>query len=378
MVKGYIGLDVHKVNIVIGVAKRGESDPLNHGKCSSDILVFMKALRKLLKKYEWQKEDVKLCYEAGPCGFPLARHLLRMGYAVDVIAPSLIPIKSGDRVKTDKRDAKKLARLLRSGDLTAIHIPDASDEVIRDLCRARTDAVDDRTRTKQRISAFLLRNGHHYTGRSTWTEAHQRYLRELVLIDPIQKLILEEYIQALDATMNRVTSIEDHMRIRLEGWNRRSFIDALQGLKGFQMVASMVVGSELGDLTRFSHPCKLMDFLGLVSAENSSGERRRQGGITKCGNSHVRWMLVEVAHSYRLAPKISKQLSVRQEGLCGAVKAVSWKAQKRLHKRYVHLKMRGLHENKIMVALARELSSFVWEIAQIIQKPDSDAKAISG
>ena len=220
-----------------------------------------------------------------------------------------------------------------------------------------------------RYADVLLRNGHHYTGRSNWTEAHQRYLRELVLIDPIQKLILEEYIQALDATMNRVTSIEDHMRIQLEDWNRRAFIEALQGLKGFQMVASMVVGSELGDLTRFSHPCKLMDFLGLVSSENSSGARRRQGGITKCGNSHVRWMLVEVAHSYRLPPKISKELSVRQEGLCGAVKAVSWKAQKRLHKRYLHLKMRGLHENKIMVALARELSAFVWEIAQIIQKP---------
>lgn len=368
MIKGYIGLDVHKEKIVTGVAKRA-GDPLLHGKCSADIRVFMKALRKLLKKYGWKKEEVRICYEAGPCGFPLARHLLRMGYAVDVIAPSLIPTKSGDRVKTDKRDAKKLARLLRSGDLTAIHIPDASDEVIRDLCRARTDAVDDRTRTKQRLGAFLLRNGHHYGGGSNWTEAHHRYLRELVMIDPIQKLILEEYIQALDGTMNRVTSIEEHMGIRLEAWNRRSFVLALQGMRGFQMVASMVVASELGDLTRFSHPRKLMDYLGLVSSEDSSSDRRRQGAITKCGNSHVRWMLVEVAHSYRLPPKISKHLSVRQDGLPGAVKSVSWKAQKRLHKRYLRLKMRGLHENKIMVALARELSAFVWEIAQLIQQP---------
>jgi len=374
MVKGYIGLDVHKEQIVTGVAKTA-GDAFNHGKCSSDIQVFMKSLRKLLKKYGWTKEEVSICYEAGPCGFPLARHLLRMGYAVDVIAPSLIPTKSGDRVKTDKRDAKKLARLLRSGDLTAIHIPDVADEVLRDLCRARTDAVDDRTRMKQRLSAFLLRNGHHYTGRSNWTEAHHRYLRELVLVDPIQKLILEEYMQGLDATINRVTSVEDHMSIRLEDWWRRDFVEALQGLKGFQMVASMVVASELGDLTRFSHPRKLMDFLGLVSSENSSGDRRRQGGITKCGNSHVRWMLVEVAHSYRLPPKISKGLSKRQEGLNGAIKTVSWKAQKRLHKRYLRLKMRGLHENKIMVALARELAAFVWEIAQIVQKPDSITKA---
>ena len=374
MVKGYIGLDVHKAQIVIGVAKCGDGDAVVYGKCSADIRVFVKALRKLLRKYEWEKEEVRICYEAGPCGFPLARHLLRMGYAVDVIAPSLIPVKSGDRVKTDKRDAKKLARLLRSGDLTAIHIPDESDEVMRDLCRARTDAVDARTRTKQRLGAFLLRNGHHYTGRSNWTEAHHRYLRELVLVDPIQKLILEEYVQSLDGTSSRVEALEEHMRIRLEGWNRRGLVEALQGLRGFQMVASMVVASELGDITRFSHPRKLMDFLGLVCSENTTGERRRQGAITKCGNSHVRWMLVEVVHSYRAAPKISKELSKRQEGLNGAVKTVSWKAQKRLHKRYLRLKMRGLHENKIMVALARELAAFVWEIAEIVQTSESTAR----
>lgn len=201
MVKAYIGLDVHKAKTVIGVAKAGNEDPFLHGSCSSNIRVFMKSLRKLLSKYGWKKEEVRICYEAGPCGFPLARHLLRMKYPVEVIAPSLIPTQSGDRVKTDKRDAKKLARSYRAGDLTAIHIPDASDEVIRDLCRARTDAVDDRTRTKQRLGAFLLRNGHHYTGRSNWTEAHHRYLRELVLEDPIQKLVLEEYIQSLDATI---------------------------------------------------------------------------------------------------------------------------------------------------------------------------------
>ncbi len=315
MVKAYIGLDVHKGKTVIGVAKVGNEDPFFHGSCSSDIRVFMVSLRKLLKKYAWEKKEVRICYEAGPCGFPLVRHLLRMGYVAEVIAPSLIPSKSGDRVKTDKRDAKKLARSYRSGDLTAIHIPDVSDEVVRDLCRARTDAVDNRKRTKQRLSAFLLRNGHHYTGRSNWTEAHHRHLRELVLVDPIQKLVLEEYVQTLDATIARVESLEDHMRIRLESWGRQPFVDALQGLKGFQLVASMVVASELGDLTRFSHPRKLMDYLGLVPSENSSGERRRRGAITKCGNSHVRWMLVEVAQSYRTPPKISKHLTKRQEGL---------------------------------------------------------------
>ena len=374
MERAYIGLDVHQAKIVIGVAMR-EGDAFIHGTCSGDIVGFMSALRKLLKKHGLEKEEVKICYEAGPCGFALVRHLLRMGYRAEVIAPSLIPSKSGDRVKTDRRDAKKLARLYRAGELTAVHIPDAADEVLRDLCRARTDAVDDRTRTKQRLGAFLLRNGHHYTGRTNWTEAHHRYLRELVLIDPIQKLILEEYVQALDSTIERVTAIEDHMSVRLTDWSRRPLVEALQGLKGFQMVASMVVASELGDVTRFSHPRKLMAYLGLVSSENSTGERRRQGSITKCGNSHVRWMLVEVVHAYRLPPKISKELSTRQVGLARAVKIVSWKAQKRLHKRYLRLKCRGIHENKIMVALARELAAFVWEVAQVVQKPAARKQA---
>lgn len=374
MARGYIGLDVHKTQIVIGIA-RGEEEAFTHGKCSSDLGRFMKALRGALKKYGLEKDQVRICYEAGPCGFVLARHLLRMGYDVEVIAPSLIPSKSGDRIKTDKRDAKKLARLLRAGELTAIHIPDAEDEVIRDLCRARSDAVEDRTRTKLRLTSFLLRNGHHYGECGHWTEAHRRYLRELVLIDPIQKLILEEYLRAVDQAEERVAGLEDQMRIRMEHWQRRPFVDALQALKGFQMVAALVVASELGDLCRFSHPRKLMAYLGLVPSEYSSGQHRRQGAITKTGNGHVRWMLVEVAHSYRMAPKVSKELSRRQEGLSGAVKTLSWKAQKRLHKRYVRLKMRGLHENKIKVAIARELAAFIWELAQVLETPTAPARS---
>lgn len=369
---GYIGLDVHKERIVIGVALDGEV--FIHGKCSSDIGCLLKALRGFLKKYELKKGDVRICYEAGPTGFVLARHLLRLGYAVEVIAPSLIPTKSGDRVKTDKRDARKLARLHRAGELTAVHIPDAEDEVIRDLCRARTDAVDDQKRCKLRLTSFLLRNGHHYSGRSHWTEAHRRYLRELMLIDPIQRMVLEDYLQAVDQAESRVRGLEEQMRLRLEQWARRPFVDALQGFRGFQLVASMVVTGELGDLRRFDHPRKLMAYLGLVPSENSTGDRRRQGGITKTGNGHVRWMLIEVATSYRLAPKISMHLSRRQEGLSGPVKALSWKAQKRLHKRYVRLKLRRLHENKIKVAIARELAAFIWELAQVFETPNPSVR----
>lgn len=368
MQKAYIGLDVHKTTIFIAIAFWGNDAPISYGKCSSDINRFLKVLRRLMKKYSFEKKDIKLCYEAGPCGFVLARHLIRLGFDITVIAPSLIPRQSGNKFKTDKRDAKQLARHFRSGDLTSVHIPDETDEVIRDLCRARTDAVDDCRRSRQRLLSFLLRNGHHYTGKSNWTAAHMRYLRELVLQNPSQKLVLEEYIQTIDTNVQRVADLEDNMRTLQAGWARNKFVESLQGFRGFQLVASMIITSELGDLIRFNHPRKLMAYLGLVPTEDSSGDRRRQGAITKCGNSHARWILVEVADCYRYDPKISKELSCRQEGLSKAVKELSWRAQKRLNKRYVRLLMRRLHRNKIKVAIARELAAFIWELGRIVEK----------
>ncbi len=367
MSKAYIGLDVHQVSISIAIAFPGTDAPMSYGKCSSDINVFLKTMRRLMKKYSLIKSDLVLCYEAGPCGFVLARHLLRMEFDIHVIAPSLIPVKSGNRIKTDKRDAKKLAHHLRSGDLVPVHIPDKADEVVRDLCRARTDAVDDSKRARQRLLSFLLRNGHRYTGKSKWTAAHMRYLRELVLQDPCQKLVLEEYIQTIEACIGRVKDLEASMSMILATWQRQNFVEALQGFRGFQMVASMIITSELGDLIRFSHPRKLMAYLGLVPREDSSGEKRKQGSITKCGNSHARWILVEVAESYKYDPKISKELSRRQDGLDKDILELSWRAQKRLNQRYVRLTMRHLHKNKVKVAVARELAAFIWELAMIMK-----------
>jgi len=371
MRKAYIGLDVHKTTISIAIAFSGNDDPVSYGKCSADINRFLKTLRRLMKNYSFEKKDISLCYEAGPCGFVLARHLLRIGFDITVVAPSLIPRQSGNKFKTDRRDAKHLAHYFRSGNLTSVNIPDESDEVIRDICRARTDAVDDCRRSRQRLLAFLLRNGHQYTGKSNWTAAHMRYLRELVLQNPAQKLVLEEYLQTIDTNMQRIAYLEDKMRTLSTDWPRSRFALALQGLRGFQLVASTIITSELGDLSRFSHPRKLMAFLGLVPSEDSSGDKRRQGAITKCGNSHARWILVEVADCYRYDPKISKELSRRQDGLSNAVKDISWRAQKRLNKRYVRLLMRRLHKNKIKVAIARELAAFIWELGQIIDKESS-------
>lgn len=373
----YIGLDVHKTAITIALAFAGDGAVRLEGNCSSNIDRFTLVLGQILRKCGVEREQVRLCYEAGPCGFVLARHLLRLGYAVEVVAPSLIPSKPGERVKTDRRDARKLARLLRSGDLTAVHIPDAADEVVRDLCRARTDAMDDHMRSRQRLSALLLRNGFHYQGKSPWTEAHMRYLRELVLQDPTQKLVLEEYLQGIDRAGERVQRLEEQMRLRLEGWDRRPLVEALQGLRGFQLVASMIVASEIGDFSRFDHPRPLMAYLGLVPSEHTSSQRRRQGAITKCGNSHVRWILVEAAHHYRLPPKVSKELSKRQEGLSREVRELSWRAQHRLSRRFLRLTLRGVHYNKVVVAIARELAAFVWELARRVDREQTAKRSVA-
>jgi len=329
---------------------------------------FIAALRKLLKKYDLKKEDVSICYEAGPTGFVLARRLIKLNFDCHVVVPTSIP-KSTDRIKTDRRDAKKMARLLRSGDLKFVHIPFEKDEVIRDVSRARTDIVGARKQAKLQLGGFLLRNGYHYPGKIRWTEAHMRYLRELVLPHPAQKIVLEESLQRIDMLIAQEQHITEQMKKLTDDWYRKPLLDALMGFRGFQLVSATSIISELGDIRRFSHPRQLMAYIGVVPSENSSGTKRRQGGITKCGNTHIRWMLVEIINSYRLPPKVSKGLSKRQENLSREVKAISWRAQKRLCKKYYHLRKRGLNENKIKVAVARELLGFIWELGQVVSVP---------
>ena len=222
------------------------------------------------------------------------------------------------------------------------------------------------SRTKQRLKAFLLRNGYRPQG-ANWSQKYMRYLRELVLADPNQKIVLEEYLQAIDTGIERVARLEAKMVELLEGWEWKEVADALMAFKGFKVVAAMITISELGNLTRFKHPRQLMGFLGLVPSEDTTGTRRRQGAITKCGNSHARWLLIESAQAYRSSPKVSAALSKRQEGQSGAVKALSWRAQNRLSGRYRRLKLRGKRENKVIVAVARELCAFVWELHQLMR-----------
>lgn len=359
----YIGLDVHKDTIAIAHALGGSREgAAYHGTCGGSVGAAERALRKLAKKLGAPFRELRVSYEAGPTGFVLARHLRGLGLECAVSAPTKTARKPGEKIKTDRRDAVKQARDYRNGDIVEVRVPPPTDEAVRDLCRARTDAADDLSRSKQRLKSFLLRNGHRYTGRADWGGAHMRYLRKLKLPTAAHQAVLEECLMAIDASAERVARLFGKMVELLEGWRWEPVVRALMAFRGFREVAAMIVISELGDLRRFESPRQLMAFLGLVPREHSSGTRRSQGAITKCGNGHARWMLVESAQSYRLTPKVGPPLSKRQDGQPAAVKALAWRAQVRLHKRYRALKARGKREQKAVVALARELAAFVWEL----------------
>ncbi len=357
----HLGLDVHIDSITLALAQAGSRGEIRlFGTITNDLHALEKALSRLRKAHPGAPLEV--AYEAGPCGFVIARRLQQLKVPCLVAAPSLIPKQPGSPFKTDKRDARTLARLLRAGELTGVYIPEPTDEAIRDLCRARTDAVDDQRRSRFRLKAFLLRHGYRYQGKANWSQPHMRYLRELVLPHPAMKTILEEYLQGIDAAQARVQRIEDNLETLLESWRLQPAVQALMALRGFQLVASMITVSELGDIHRFEHPRQLMTYLGLVPTEASSGPRQRRGGISRCGNGHQRWLLIECAEHYALPPKISKELSRRQQGQSQAVRELSWKAQNRLHLRFMKLLARRLQRHKAKVAIARELCGFLWAL----------------
>ena len=359
----YIGLDVHKERNEIAIADGATGEVRLYGSISNDL----HALEKLVVKLRADNTKLHFVYEAGPCGFVIYRRLVQLGEDCIVVAPSRIPRRSGDQVKTDRRDAIMLARLHRAGELTAIHVPDEGDEAIRDLVRARTDAMTDLRDNRHRLKAFLLRHGYKYSGKSSWTAPHLRYLRELVLAHPAHKVVLEEYLMAITQVGERIERLEQHIQTQAARWRMKPVVDALMGLRGVQLLTAVSLVAELGDLSRFAHPRQLMAYLGLVSREYSSGSKRRQGSITKAGNSHARWFLIESAQHYRLAPKVSKEFSPRLEKLPRRLQEISWKAQVRLHKKYWAMLLRGKRVQTVQVAVARELVGFVWAMARSVQ-----------
>lgn len=363
-----VGLDVHADSISVATADNQRGAEVRfHSKIPSSL----GSLDSLVKRLGHPGQELRVCYEAGPCGFVIARHLLKKGIPCVVVAPSLIPKGKGDKVKTDTRDAMMLARLHRAGELTAVHIPDAIDESVRDVCRARTDAVDDKRRAMCQLKSFLLRHGHRIDGQVTWGETRMRTLRSIVLQHSAMSIVMEEYIQAVDAAHQRVERLETQMANVMETWDQKPVVQAVMGLRGFRLVSGMIVVSELGDIHRFAHPRQLMAFLGLVPSESSSGGKRSLGGLTKTGNSHARWLINESAQHYRLPPKVSAQLGQRQSEIPSehraAVQKISWECQNRLHKKGKQMAARMKMRQKVQIALARELCGFVWAVMKAVQ-----------
>jgi transposase len=306
-------------------------------------------------------------YEAGPCGFGIHRHLTKHGEDCVVVSPSMIPKRSGDRVKTDRRDSLSLARLHRAGELRAIYVPDATDEAMRDLVRGRDDAVVVGTQAKYRLKAFLLRQGRRYPGRAGWTIPYRRWLADLSFPTAAQHVALQEYREAIDETERRIDRLTEQLRQLTPTWRWAPVVEAFQALRGVSFITAVGLVAELGDLTRFRHPRELMAYLGLVPSEYSSGPRVQRGGITKAGNPHVRRLLAESAWAYQGIPRIGRQQLYRQEGLPKVVCDIAWKAQLRLTGRFRRLVARGKAKPKVATAIARELTGFIWAIAREVR-----------
>jgi transposase len=357
----YVGMDGHKESIAVAYAAEAHLaeviylGAIGTRQCDIDMLI-----RKLPSK----RHRLVFVSEAGPCGDWLYRYLTKKGPICWVVAPSLIPQKAGDRVKTNRRDAIQLARLLRSGDLTPVYVPQVEDEAIRDLSRARQDALRDHKTAKHRLKASLLRHDIRSTGRATWGPAHLRWLREVVCPTPAQQIVFQDYVRAVTEHSEPLDRLEQALQDQVHTWRLRPVVDALQALRGVQFTVAITTVAELGDLARFDKPSQLMRYLGLTPSEYSTGDHRHQGAMTKTGNAHARRALIEGAWAYRYPAKVSRHLQRRLEQLPKPRQDISWKAQVRLCTRYRHLMARGKHPNRVKVAIARELSAFMWAIAQ--------------
>lgn len=355
----FVGLDVHKDSITVAVAEHGRQA----ARVVATVPHEMKALSKVLSQLG-PRPFVYCCYEAGPTGYGLARQLHAAGWACDVIAPSLIPKRSGDRIKTDRRDAVRLAESHRSGDLVAVFIPDETTEAIRDLERAREDAKNAERVARHQLSKFLLRQGRRYPGKTAWNDAHRAWIAKQEFAEPAQRYVLSDGLAAVEAASLRVAQLTARLRELTQTWRLAPLVKALQSLRGVEFVTAVTLAAEVGDFRRFAKAGDFMGYVGLIPTEHTSGPQRRGGPITKTGNGHVRRLLVEAAWHYRRKPRLSKALRERSVGISPAVCAIAWKAQSRLHNRLHRLTGRGKNSAEAVTAVARELAGFVWAIAR--------------
>ncbi|MDN3489507.1 IS110 family transposase [Pseudoalteromonas sp. APC 3694] len=359
----FIGLDTHKeFNEVAYIDEHRGAQPVHLGRFSSSKMAVQKLVRQFESKYPGA--TLHFVYEAGPCGYWIYRLITSLGHCCYVVAPSLIPKKPGEKIKTDKRDALKLAKLLKSEDLTPIYVPEPEDEAVRDLSRAREVAMKDLKDAKYQLKALLLRNNINYKGTANWSQKHLRWLTELVLPHPAQHIVLQEFLQTITERISRLERLDNELTHHVHQWRYYPVVKAIQAMRGVRLLVATGVVAELGDLTRFDHPRKLMSYLGLVPSEHSSGGKRHIGAITKCGNGRARRLLVEGAHTYRYAANISTDMQKRQEGLPKDIIDIAWKAQLRLCKRYKKMIAKGKHYNLVVTAIAREMIAYIWVIAK--------------
>ena len=365
----HIGLDVHKETIAVSVAEANGGEVRYLG----EIANTPEALDKLVKQQRKDGANLFFCYEAGPCGYGIHRQLTDLGWDCQVVAPSLIPKKAGDRVKTDRRDSMMLARLHRAGELTAVWVPDGAQEALRDLTRAREDMKHLQRQAKQRLLAFLLRHGKRYDGKSNWTLAHYRWMEGVKFDHPVQQIVFQEYIDTVKAMSKRVDALDK----QIESAATRSVfwpvIEGLMALRGVNLLTATTIVVEIGDLRRFASAPQLMAYLGLVPSEHSSGSTKSRGGITKTGNGHVRRVLVEAAWTYRHPARKTTVLQKRAERTSEAVQEIAWKAQTRLCGRYRLFEARGKLKVQACTAIARELPGFIWAIGQALPQPAANA-----
>lgn len=369
----FIGLDTHKESTEVAYVADDRTALCQHyGKIPTTKPALVKLARQFVSKYP--EATLHFAYEAGPCGYWVYRLLTSLGHCCYVVAPSLIAKKPGDRVKTDKRDAMMLAVRLKQCDLTAIYVPEPEDEAIRDLSRSRETAMHDLNDARYQFKAFLLRNNIRYEGPANWSLKHLRWLTELVLPHPCQQIVLQEHLQIIIERQGRLERLDNELIHQVKSWRYYPVIKAMQAMRGVRLRVAVGVIAELGDLTRFDHPRKLMAYLGLVPSEHSSGDRRRKGAITKCGNGRARRLLVEGAHSYRYSANVSTDLQIRQEGLPKEIIDLSWKAQLRLCRRYARLMHRGKHRSIVVTAIAREMIAYIWAISREVVLTPVDPK----
>jgi transposase len=359
-----VGLETHEATLAVAVAEPGRSGEVRF--CGA-VANRPEAVRRLIERLAEKHGELDVVYEAGPCGYGLHRQITGLGHRCTVVAPSLVPIRAGDRVKTDRRDAVTLARLHRAGELTGVWIPDPAHEAMRDLVRARTAAMETVRRARQQLQGFLLRHGRVFTGRKAWSPAHRRWLAGLSFAHPAQQIVLQEQIDAVAEAERRRDRLGEQIRELARDWSMAPVVAALQAMRGIAFLSAVVLVAEIGDFRRFANPRQLMAWLGLVPSERSTGSKVERGGITKAGNGRARRVLIEGAWSYRFPARVTGEIQARLDGVPEAVRTIAWKAQLRLCARFRRLVARGKNSNVVTTAIAREMAAFAWAIARKVE-----------